>query len=194
METLAKSVTRFFLQKHYIEPAQAEWFQYGLARRMIGSLTFLLLLPVGAMLVGWIGSFLYLYTFRFLRTRTGGYHAKTPHGCLLTSLGTMIAALILAKNLHSPFLIGAVLFAATLCTFALAPANNASLHLTANEIAAITQRSTVSPCRYCPHGGPAVIHLCATGKLYGGLAVGGRCHAHIGKFGAWCAVVRFVSI
>ena len=137
METLAKSVTRFFLQKHYIEPAQAEWFQYGLARRMIGSLTFLLLLPVGAMLVGWIGSFLYLYTFRFLRTRTGGYHAKTPHGCLLTSLGTMIAALILAKNLHSPFLIGAVLFAATLCIFALAPANNASLHLTANEIAAL---------------------------------------------------------
>lgn len=35
METLATSVTRFFLQKHYIEPDQAEWFQYGLkaARR-----------------------------------------------------------------------------------------------------------------------------------------------------------------
>ena len=72
METLATSVTRFFLQKHYIEPDQAEWFQYGLIRRMIGSLTFLLLLPIGAIFVGWIGSFLYLYSFRFLRTRTGG--------------------------------------------------------------------------------------------------------------------------
>lgn len=140
METLAKSVTRFFLQKHYIEPGQAEWFQYGLTRRMIGSLTFLLLLPVGAILVGWIGSFLYLYTFRFLRTRTGGYHAKTPHGCLLTSFGTMFAALTLAKNIHSPLLIGTVLFAAALCIFVLAPANNASLHLTANEIAAIQPR------------------------------------------------------
>lgn len=140
METLAKSVTDFFLQKHYIEPDQAEWFQYGLTRRMIGSLTFLLLLPVGAILVGWIGSFLYLYTFRFLRTRTGGYHAKTPHGCLLTSFGTMFAALTLAKNIHSPLLIGTVLFAAALCIFVLAPANNASLHLTANEIAAIQPR------------------------------------------------------
>lgn len=141
METLAKSMTHFFLQRHYIEPDQAEWFQYGLTRRIMGTLTFLLLLPAGSILVGWIGSFLYLYTFRFLRTRTGGYHAKTPHGCLLTSLGTMIAALTLAKNLHSPFLIGTVLFAAALCIFVLVPANNASLHLTANEIAAIRPRA-----------------------------------------------------
>lgn len=141
METLATSVTRFFLQKHYIEPDQAEWFQYGLIRRMIGSLTFLLLLPIGAIFVGWIGSFLYLYSFRFLRTRTGGYHAKTPHGCLLTSLGTMFAALTLAKNLYSPLLIGAVLFAAALCIFVLAPANNVSLHLTVDEIVAIRPRA-----------------------------------------------------
>lgn len=140
METLATSVTRFFLQKHYIEPDQAEWFQYGLIRRMIGSLTFLLLLPVGAIIAGWVGSFLYLYTFRFLRTRTGGYHAKTPHGCLLTSFGTMFVALTLAKNLHSPLFVGAVLFSAALCIFVLAPANNVSLHLTANEIAAIRPR------------------------------------------------------
>lgn len=160
METLATSVTRFFLQKHYIEPDQAEWFQYGLIRRMIGSLTFLLLLPIGAIFVGWIGSFLYLYSFRFLRTRTGGYHAKTPHGCLLTSLGTMFAALTLAKNLYSPLLIGAVLFAAALCIFVLAPANNASLHLTAMKSPAIQPRAWLLPCWYCPHWEPAVVHLC----------------------------------
>ena len=140
METLAARVTRFFLQKHYIVPEQTEWFQYGLTRRMIGFLTFLLLLPIGAILVGWIGSFLYLYTFRFMRTRTGGYHAKTPHGCLLISLATMFAALTLAKKLHSPFLVGTVLFASALCIFVLAPANNASLHLASNEITAIRPR------------------------------------------------------
>lgn len=141
METLAKSVTRFFLQKHYIEPDQAEWFQYGLIRRMIGFLTFFLLLPVGAIIAGWIGSFFYLYTFRFLRTRTGGYHAKTPHGCLLTSFSTMFVALTLAKNLHSPLIVGVVIFAAALCIFVLAPANNVSLHLTDDESAAIRPRA-----------------------------------------------------
>ena len=160
METLAKSVTRFFLQKHYIEPAQAEWFQYGLTRRMIGCLTFLLLLPVGAILASWIGSFLYLYTFRFLRTRTGGYHAKTPHGCLLISLATMFAALGLAKTFHSPLFVGAVLFAAALCIFALAPANNASLHLTANEIAAIQPRVRLRLAGTVLMGG-LLLYICA---------------------------------
>lgn len=141
MENLAANVTHFFLQKHYIEPDQAEWFQYGLTRRMMGCLTFFLLLSVGAIFTGWIGSFLYVYTFRFLRTRTGGYHAKTPHGCLLTSLATMFATLTLAKNLHSSLLVGTVLFAAALGIFVLAPANNSSLHLTADEIAAIRPRA-----------------------------------------------------
>ena len=107
---------------------------------MMGCLTFLLLLPpVPFLSVGSVHSST-CTPFVFLRMRTGGYHAKTPHGCLLVSLGTMFAALTLAKNLHSPLLIGAVLFAAALCIFVLAPANNASLHLTANEIAAIRPR------------------------------------------------------
>ena len=86
METLAVRVTHFFLQKHYIESDQAEWFQYGLVRRMMGALTFLLLLPIGAIVVGLGGSFFYLLVFRFLRTRTGGYHAKTSQRCLIISV------------------------------------------------------------------------------------------------------------
>lgn len=143
METLATTVTLFFLKKRYIEPDQAEWFQYGLVRRMMGCLTFLLLLPLGAILAGWGGSLFYIYTFRFLRMRTGGYHAKTPCGCLLTTLCTMYAALILAQFLHSRIHTGTVLIVATMCILILAPANNASLHLTVNEIDAIRQRARI---------------------------------------------------
>ena len=102
----------------------------------------------------------YLYTFRFLRTRTGGYHAKTPHGCLLISLATMFAALGLAKTFHSPLFVGAVLFAAALCIFALAPANNASLHLTANEIAAIQPRVRLRLAGTVLMGG-LLLYICA---------------------------------
>lgn len=91
MEVLAEKLTCFFLQRHVIESDQAEWLQYGLARRLMGLCTFILLLPVGAILVGWLESFLFVLTFRFLRTRTGGYHAKTAHGCLAASLSIMIA-------------------------------------------------------------------------------------------------------
>lgn len=140
METFATKLTHLFLKNHYIEPDQAEWFQYGLVRRMMGCLTFFLLLPVGAVLVGWVGSFLYLYTFRFLRVRTGGYHSKTTYGCLFTSLCTMFIALTLAKVIQVPLLGSIVLFCTALLILILGPVNNASLHLTTTEVAAIRPR------------------------------------------------------
>ena len=50
MEALAARIAAFCLQKHYIEPDQIAWLQYGLMRRLMGMVTFLLLLPVGAFL------------------------------------------------------------------------------------------------------------------------------------------------
>lgn len=141
MEALAARLTRFFLQNNYIEPEQAAWLQYGLTRRLMGLATFVLLLPVGAFLVGWPGAFLYVFTFRFLRTRTGGYHAATPHGCLLSSLCSMVAALTLARAVSSRLVCAGLLFGAALLIALLAPANNAALHLSEEEIAAIRPRA-----------------------------------------------------
>ena len=100
MEALAARIAAFCLQKHYIEPDQIAWLQYGLMRRLMGMVTFLLLLPVGAFFDGWRSTFLFLLVFRFIRMRTGGYHAKTPAGCLLGSTFTMIVSLEFAKRLH----------------------------------------------------------------------------------------------
>ena len=100
MEALAARIAAFCLQKHYIEPNQIAWLQYGLMRRLMGMVTFLLLLPVGAFFDGWGSTFLFLLVFRLIRMRTGGYHAKTPEGCLLGSTFTMIVSLELAKRLH----------------------------------------------------------------------------------------------
>ena len=122
MEALAARIAAFCLQKHYIEPDQIAWLQYGLMRRLMGMVTFLLLLPVGAFFDGWRSTFLFLLVFRFIRMRTGGYHAKTPEGCLLGSTFTMIVSLELAKRLH--------------------PVSNliclaAALHLNAEELVAV---------------------------------------------------------
>ena len=46
MEALAARIAAFCLQKHYIKPDQIAWLQYGLMRRLMGMVTFLLLLPV----------------------------------------------------------------------------------------------------------------------------------------------------
>lgn len=85
MEHLAETMTDFLLRHKYITEEQAEWCHYMLVKKMM-SITSLVLLPLGALIVGWGGALFYTFVFRFLRERTGGYHAKTPHGCLLSSV------------------------------------------------------------------------------------------------------------
>ena len=140
METLAANVTHFFLQKHYIEPTRPNGFQYGLASRMMGCLTFLLLLPAGAPFCR-LDQFIPLPVHLSFFANADGRLPRQNAARLPAGLAWHhVRGVDLAKNLHSPLLIGAVLFAAALCIFVLAPANNASLHLTANEIAAIRPR------------------------------------------------------
>ena len=101
MEALAARIATFCLQKHYIESDQIAWLQYGLTSRLIGVVTFMLLLPIGAFFGGWESTFLFLLIFRFLRTRTGGFHAKTPSACFFCSAFTMIVSLEFAKAIVS---------------------------------------------------------------------------------------------
>lgn len=144
MEALAARIAAFCLQKHYIESDQIAWLQYGLTSRLMGVVTFLLLLPVGAFLGGWESTFLFLLIFRFLRTRTGGFHAKTPSACFFCSAFTMIVSLEFAKRL-CPIWDMVCLITGTFLIIKLAPANNAALHLNIEEFAAI---GNVINCSY----------------------------------------------
>lgn len=63
-------------------------------------------------------------------------YAKTPTGCLLGSTFTMIVSLEFAKRLH-PVSNLICLTAASVLILRLAPANNAALHLSEDELVAV---------------------------------------------------------
>lgn len=86
MEQVVKHMTHWLLKKHLIVPEQSEWCHYMLMQSTMSILSLCLLLPVSAAIVGVWGSVFYTATFRILRQRTGGYHARTPHGCLYLQL------------------------------------------------------------------------------------------------------------
>ena len=98
MEHLAETMTDFLLRHKYITEEQAEWCHYMLVKKMM-SITSLVLLPLGALIVGWGGALFYTFVFRFLRERTGGYHAKTPHGCLFSSVCCQSVMLFLSTRM-----------------------------------------------------------------------------------------------
>lgn len=140
MEVLVDNLIRILLQRHDIELDQVPWLQYALLRRLTGFITFLILLPAGAIVVGWINAILFILTFRFLRTRAGGYHAKTSIGCLATSLVAMLISLGIAKNVSSRGVSAIVFLVVLVLIWLLAPANNIYLHLTMDEISAIRSK------------------------------------------------------
>lgn len=140
MELLAAKATAYLIRHDYVEEQNAEWCHYMLIKRMMSVISFILLVPLGALVVGWIGSFLYTITFRFLRARTGGYHARTPHGCLIASTCVQTLFLFLSTRMNQP--IGLVLITAFSC-FAIAlmgPANHPELHLDKNEMEQLRPR------------------------------------------------------
>lgn len=140
MKLLVDNLTYILLQRHDIEPEQAEWMRYALLRRLTSLVTFLILLPVGMLLVGLIRATLFIFTFRFLRTRTGGYHARTAIGCFAASLSTMLISLVIARNVSSCGVSVGVFLVALSLIWVLAPANNIYLHLSKDEISAIRSK------------------------------------------------------
>ena len=86
MEHLAETMTDFLLRRKYITEEQTEWCHYMLIKNIMSIASLVLLLHLGALIVGCGGTFLYTSVFRILRSRYGGYLANTPPDCLLGSI------------------------------------------------------------------------------------------------------------
>ena len=140
MEHLAETMTDFLLRRKYITEDQTEWCHYMLIKNIMSIASLVLLLPLGALIVGWGGTLFYTFVFRFLRARTGGYHAKTPHGCLLGSVCCQSVMLFLSAHMPDP-VVSAFIAGFSCQSIALfGPANHPELHLSEKELKALQPR------------------------------------------------------
>lgn len=137
MEQIADKLTDGLLRGGYIEAEQRAWCRYVVMCWGMSALSFLVMVLAGAVLVDWRAAVLFTAVFRFLRIRTGGYHAKTPHMCLLTALCVQLFSLLVARHVRSVWLFGVMAIFSVGLILKLAPANNAALHLTQEEMAAL---------------------------------------------------------
>ena len=127
MEQVVKHMTHWLLKKHLIVPEQSEWCHYMLMQSTMSILSLCLLLPVSAAIVGVWGSVFYTATFRILRQRTGGYHARTPHGCLLVSFVLQVLFSLLAAATKDLYVLTTVILLSEVAIFLLGPANHPEL-------------------------------------------------------------------
>ena len=140
MEHLAETMTDFLLRRKYITEEQTEWCHYMLIKNIMSIASLVLLLPLGALIVGWGGTLFYTFVFRFLRARTGGYHAKTPHGCLLGSVCCQSVMLFLSAHMPDPVVSAFIAGFSCLSIALFGPANHPELHLSEKELKALQPR------------------------------------------------------
>ena len=79
MDAFSEKLTSYFLRKDWIEVDQVPWCKYMVKHRALDVISLLWLIPVGCLVSPWYVSIAFVLSYRFLRSRTGGYHAKTPH-------------------------------------------------------------------------------------------------------------------
>lgn len=134
METFSEKLTEYFLRKGLIEANQLPWCEYMIKHRAMDVISLLWLVPMGSLVASWYISLAFVLSYRFLRSRTGGYHAKSPLGCLLASTVTQIIGMFLVSHMKSTLLLFCILSLSSILIVLLSPANNAELHLTQVEI------------------------------------------------------------
>lgn len=140
MDTFSETLTSYFLRKGWIEISQVSWCKYMVKHRAMDVISLLWLVPVGCLVAPWYISLTFVLSYRFLRSRTGGYHAKTPHGCLFASTATQLAGGFLILHVRGTLLLFCILVVSSILIVVLSPANNAELHLSAEEIKALLPR------------------------------------------------------
>ncbi len=92
------NITQHCIRIKIVKEADAQWFQYGIAKRFSTFLVGLPFLFLTIALTDIPTTISFFISFFLLRTKTNGYHAKTMCGCIATSL---LAVVLLCASVNS---------------------------------------------------------------------------------------------
>lgn len=130
LEKISESITAFFLRNQLIETDQKEIFEYRIQKLIGTSFSACLTLIISLLLHRFFETVCYLVFFCWLRSRSGGFHAKSFFQCVLCSEGIyLISALLIFPILElSPWPVTMLLlFLSSLLVWILAPVNHPNI-------------------------------------------------------------------
>lgn len=136
MEMFAKRIVSYWVQIDLVEESQAEWYTYGLLKRVTTLCTFIVVISLGALHSNIWRALLFTSTLMYLRAATNGHHAKTYLRCLFNSCIIEIVCVLLCDYLIAILSIFLALVSAVII-FTIAPLNNEQIHFSDEELAAV---------------------------------------------------------
>lgn len=141
MEAIVEKLVSYCITNGYVDSSNEDWLRYGIEVRLVTLYVLIPLFVLACFLSGLQCAMPFFASFFFLKRFTGGYHAKTPHGCLLVSLLLEVFFLtVIHPRLNSVGILLIDLFC-FISIFLLAPYNHPGLHLTTEERNALVRAS-----------------------------------------------------
>lgn len=138
---IAGFLSKLCLDKGYITQEELPWLQYILEKRLSTIVIFIPLFAIGCYLTSPLSSFLFLFSFLFLRKRTNGFHANTLLGCFCGSVLSVLLFLGLIIRFLEPWISLLLLIFASIVIIHLSPFAHPMMHLTDEEKTACASSS-----------------------------------------------------
>lgn len=137
LHKLAEDISFYLITNKVIDIEDRDIYIYGLELLISTLFTSISILILGLLIEEWISGVAYLTVYFFLKSYTGGYHAKHYYECYIYSIFVFIV-LIIAKNIIVPIykpIIGLFsLIFSIIVVFKFAPVTNKNNPKTEEEI------------------------------------------------------------
>ncbi|GFN35272.1 accessory gene regulator ArgB-like protein [Tepidimicrobium xylanilyticum] len=137
LHKLAEDISFYLITNKVIDIEDRDIYIYGLELLISTLFTSISILILGFLIRDWISAVAYLSVYFFLKSYTGGYHAKHYYECYIYSIFVFIV-LIIAKNIIVPIyrpIIGLFsLIFSIIVVFKFAPVTNKNNPKTEEEI------------------------------------------------------------
>lgn len=146
-ENAIRKCVAFFIQKGIIEEGQQELYFYGLDLVFYSAISIIVILVIAIIIGRFFETLAFLVVFSVLRSFTGGYHAKTRLGCIMTFLASyaLVNLLYMLMSKSFQFVLMCVLSAGSIALISVfAPFENENKPFTQKERNIYARRSRIA--------------------------------------------------
>lgn len=146
MGKIMNAIVNSCIQRKIITEDDAEWFRYGLEKRLLSIIMSIPFFAIAAALSNfWVASS-FFFSFYFLRYRMSGYHAKSVLACTVASLSLEFLFFCIVYPLLNCFASGMIMIIVILLVVSLAPYNHPNMNFTDEELLACKKSSRTRLC------------------------------------------------
>ena len=140
VKRISKTVTSAMIERHVIDPAEREIYEYGFQITLSSVISFTSAVVIGFLFSRPLAMLLFLICFASMRMYSGGYHASSYLICFLELLGLSILVMMTMRGVErlstEVIKLGsiALMIVSTVVIYALAPVDHENAPLSKQEL------------------------------------------------------------